>query len=120
MTKKGTQEHTAMMKALWTPEKRAAQGEAMRKRWADPEYREIMKIKATDSRKTPEFRARQSAQTTDRWANDPEYREKITAAQSTSAKARWADPVKRAEFLAKRQIAIDAKKAAKNGNNTNE
>ncbi len=89
----------ARNKKQWTPEERAHQAEAMRKKWQDPEYRE--KTHTAMQEIGEERRKNISEKLKAKW-QDPEFRAKQSIGRSAGAKARWADPVKRAAIMARR------------------
>jgi group I intron endonuclease len=106
------------------PAERARAGASFRKRLADPVERAKLFEGANASHATPEFRALKSEQmkarladadvraamsqqTKERWAADPEWKNRM----SIRIKAMWADPEKRASLIAKQQAGRAKKKA---------
>jgi hypothetical protein len=88
---------------IWAdPNKRAEHSAVMKSRWAE----------------CPQRNAQVSKELKQRWEN-PQWKEYMTTKQSQGAKARWADPVKRAELLAAQKAAYD-KKVALRKNNEND
>lgn len=73
--------------------------EAMKAKWADPEYAEWHRARLAGNfphiREDPEVCSNRLKR---QWA-DPEWRAKMTNAQSAGAKRRWADPEKRSALL---------------------
>jgi hypothetical protein len=77
-----------------TPEARAKNSAAQKKRWQDPENRAKTSAAIKISKNTPESRARNSA-TMKKYYEDPEARAKLYAAQNTSeARAKKSDAIK--------------------------
>jgi hypothetical protein len=128
-------ETRARMSALWTPERRAKQSEALKARYENPEARAFLGEAISKAKSTPEARARASAAgarvladkdnvaklVASRWA-DPAAREKQSelskkmwedkervARMVATKKAQWADP----EFKRRSVEAMKAGKARK-------
>jgi very-short-patch-repair endonuclease len=83
----------------WTEESRRKRSEAMKRRWADPEYRARLS-EADKASRTPESNAKRSATQKKLWEN-PEFRAQhaeteakpeVKARRSAAAKALHADP----------------------------
>jgi hypothetical protein len=87
-------------KASWTAERRAKYSEVAKARWADPETRKQMVAGMQNI--TPEQRKKISDSLKELW-QDPEWRQQQSLSRSTAAKARWADPDKRAALMAARK-----------------
>jgi very-short-patch-repair endonuclease len=84
----------------WSEESRRKRSEAMKRRWADPEYRARLS-EADRASRTPESNARRSDTHRKLW-QDPEFRARraetearpeVKARRSEAAKAKHADPV---------------------------
>lgn len=74
--------------------------EIMLEKWKDPEFRRknLEAKQAAMKPRTQEHKDKIAEKMKEYWA-DPEYREKTRKSQSEGAKARWADPEKRAALL---------------------
>lgn len=123
MTKRQlTESHLAALKAAGarrkgkklTEQHKENVRQAHLKKWQDKEWADTRRAQMSEHAKNmPRDGAAISRRLTARWA-DPEFREKMTAKQSSGATARWADPVKRAELLAARAVAQKARNDSKN------
>lgn len=86
---------SSVMKAAWTPEKKAIRAEMVRQKWQDPEYR--AKMLAAPQR-SPEGLERLWAA---RW-DDPVMRDRMSQWMAAKMRELWSAPEFRAKFLAKR------------------
>lgn len=95
----------------YSDETRKRLSEFQKQLWSDPEYaaKRIELIRNTKRNFGEEFGTQARDRLQSLW-NDPNWKEHTRASQSAGAKARWADPVKRAEFLEKRRIAREKRK----------
>lgn len=73
--------HCAALSASWTPERRKAQGERMRKMRADPKQKAEMLAAQVLAQRTPEFRAKAKVRSTEVWARDKAARDAGKAAR---------------------------------------
>lgn len=97
-----------------TPETIEKMRQTVRKRWSNPEFREKQKQAMQEGRLQNMDKIRQTSSETlkNNW-KDPDWRDNMSTRQSEGARARWADPEKRAAILAARKAAYEKKKGLK-------